>query len=268
MASKYDLYWQTRISDIVKLIAQAAKYGTSKVLDVSDIKDHGNRINWYGVVEVSKLGIRKGEMAHVRSLGNVIFESKILDTYGNIWFRFTISNDLKLRVERLPELLYVNYRPRYISEDLLFNNNQYDTYTNPGELVEIFREIPWSVWENIVKNEPEWKFMRPLLDQYNFGPFAVLMVSLGLNDFQLKGKADKVYWPRLYALLINSPCPHSPEQLFKILIPFFQKERLPSLKIKRLRHFLYSDLAANIWVSSPHEISGSFLDLWKKLANT
>ncbi|MDI9642767.1 MAG: hypothetical protein QXQ38_07630 [Archaeoglobaceae archaeon] len=31
----------------------------------------------------------------------------------------------------------------------------------------------------------------------DFGKFAVLMVSAGLNDFKLKGKAEKVYWSEI-----------------------------------------------------------------------
>ena len=43
--------------------------------------------------------------------------------------------------------------------------------------------------------------MEPFLKRYGFSKFATLMVMLGLNDFQLKGRAEETYWPRLSALL-------------------------------------------------------------------
>ncbi|MEM2960956.1 MAG: hypothetical protein QXU67_05065 [Candidatus Bathyarchaeia archaeon] len=91
------------MGSIRELIGEAFEEGCSRELDASKLRDYGNRGNWYGVVEVSKSGLRRGEMAHARSLGNILLRHRVLDAYGDLWFRFTITTKLKLVVERLSE---------------------------------------------------------------------------------------------------------------------------------------------------------------------
>jgi DNA-(apurinic or apyrimidinic site) lyase len=55
-------------------------------------------------------------------------------------------------------------------------------------LVNVLSEIPAEIWNRIVKEEPEWRYMEGFPKRYGFGRFAVLMLAAGLNDFQLKGK--------------------------------------------------------------------------------
>ncbi|RLI74098.1 hypothetical protein DRP04_15070, partial [Archaeoglobales archaeon] len=61
----------------------------------------------------------------------------------------------------------------------------------------VLSEIPTEVWNRIVEMEPEWIHMEEFLGKYGFGRFTVLMLAAGLNDFQLKGKAEVAYWPKL-----------------------------------------------------------------------
>lgn len=101
MASKYDTYWQSKVGRVSSLLGEAHEEGSSSTLDVSDIQSFGDRDNWYGIVEVSKHGLDKGEMAHARSLGNVILDQGLLEHYEASAFRLVISLKLGLRVERL-----------------------------------------------------------------------------------------------------------------------------------------------------------------------
>lgn len=133
-------------------------------------------------------------------------------------------------------------------------------------LAEILSEIPWDLWEKIVEKEPEWQNMESLFLSYDFGSFAVLMLATGLNDYQLKGKADVAYWPNIRKVLEVSPPPKSPNDLFKLLMPFYQKERLNINKVERLKRFLRSSLAFQLWGSSPQKVSADFLNIWGKLA--
>jgi len=135
-------------------------------------------------------------------------------------------------------------------------------------LSEILSGIPFDIWEQIVKKEPEWQNMESFLQLYSFGPFAVLMLATGLNDYQLKGKADVAYWPNIRKVLKVSPPPKSPNDLYKLLEPFYQKERLVERKLKRLEKFLRSSLAYQIWDSTPQKISADFLNIWHNLAKT
>jgi DNA-(apurinic or apyrimidinic site) lyase len=124
------------------------------------------------------------------------------------------------------------------------------------------------VWNKIVEKEPEWRFMHDLLQFWGFGRFAVLMVAAGLNDFQLKGKAEVAYWPKVRELLDREPIPTSIKDLELILSRFYSKERLPELKLRRLRRFLSSRLANWLWNSSPPEVAENFVRVWHDLAAT
>lgn len=104
-----------------------------------------------------------------------------------------------------------------------------------NRLTEILRRIPWEVWEEVVKKEPEWRQMESFRERYRFRPFAVLMIASGLNDYQLKGPAEKDYWPKIREFLENfQHIPKTPIELYKMLIPFYRNERLNNTKIARL----------------------------------
>ena len=133
-------------------------------------------------------------------------------------------------------------------------------------LSEVLSKIPLQVWNKIIKKEPEWIYMHKFLKRYGFGKFAVLMIVAGLNDYQLKGKAEKAYWLPLSNLLENKPVPEHPEELINILEGFYSKERFSNAKIKRLRRFLSSSLAQELWNSKPEDMAKNFIKIWYRLA--
>lgn len=132
----------------------------------------------------------------------------------------------------------------------------------------LLAQIPIKRWNRIVEEEPEWRYMRGFLEKYGFGKFAVLMVAAGLNDFQLKGKAEIAYWPGLRELLEEKEVPASPKEMREILREFYAKERLPDLKLKRLNCFLSSKLASELWNAEPKDIAENFIRIWDELAAT
>jgi len=101
MPGKYDAYWRSKLNEIRSLLDKAYRHGTSGTLDVSDIQPYGDRKDWHGVVEVSKDGFQRGEMAHARSLGRVILDEGLLEGYGEAGFRLVITRGLKLKAQRL-----------------------------------------------------------------------------------------------------------------------------------------------------------------------
>ena len=269
MPSKYDIYWQSKIDRIAQLLKEAYKYGKSSELDVSDLQNYGRRNSWYGIVEIYKNGLRKGEMSHIKSLGKIILSNNILRSYGRSEFRIRITKNLKLMVERLDIKSKSTFAQSVKRRDItVLHVEAKNVNTEKTRLVEILREIPWRAWKRIVKEEPEWRSLSPLLNRYGFGPFAVLMIITGLNAYQLKGKAEEVYWPKIYRLLAPSPTPKSPGELYNLLKPFYQKERLNTIKVRRLRHFLNSPLAYRLWNSTPQEVSAKFLEIWRELTKT
>jgi N-glycosylase/DNA lyase len=136
-----------------------------------------------------------------------------------------------------------------------------------NQFISLIKKIPFNVWENIVRNEPEWVYLEPLYDNYGFGRFAVTLLIIGLNDYQLKGKAEQKYWSVIASHLKSFNIPESVDDLEKCLTFFYQKERLPKGKIKRLHCFLQSNLAKEIWKATPNKIERNFQQIWKQLAS-
>ncbi len=133
------------------------------------------------------------------------------------------------------------------------------------EVAKALSGIPTEVWDRIVEEEPETK-LGDQLERYGFGKFATFMVVAGLNDYQLKGPAERAYWPKLHEILRENPVPDTPEDLVNLLHPFYEKERLKKRKLIRLEKFLTSELANRIWNSSPQEVSDQFYDIWLQLS--
>ena len=109
------------------------------------------------------------------------------------------------------------------------------------EFVRLLAQVPDGSWEKIIVSEPEWREMVDFLPIYTFGPFATLMVVAGLNDFQLKGKADRAYWPPIRARLVGEEVSVSPAKLADLLQPFYERERYNEMKVSRLHKFLKSE---------------------------
>lgn len=128
--------------------------------------------------------------------------------------------------------------------------------------------IPWDVWKQIVEREPEFHQMATFAKRYPPGAFLTLMVIAGLNDYQLKGRAEVAYWPLLRKHLENASTPASPEKLCEILEPFYQKERLGMAKGIRLRQFLRSEVAKKLWTMTPGESARQLKKLWQQIALT
>jgi DNA-(apurinic or apyrimidinic site) lyase len=130
----------------------------------------------------------------------------------------------------------------------------------------ILQKIPLGTWEDIVLLDPECQHIGPFRYHYHFGGFASLMVMLALNSYQLKGKAELNYWYAMHQHLSCFSRPRTREELTKILIPFYEKERLPTGKLKRVHRFFSSDFAQNLWNSNPDQIINDFSYYWTWLS--
>jgi len=136
------------------------------------------------------------------------------------------------------------------------------------KFVNLLSEIPRDVWEEIVKNEPEWRVMEQFYDKFDFGRLSVLMVATGLNDYMLKGNAES-YWSSIQEHSKGLNNTRSIDEIWESLDNFYQKERLQKIKRKRLKRFLYSKLGSEeLWNSSPEWVSRKFQGIRNKLAKT
>ena len=133
-------------------------------------------------------------------------------------------------------------------------------------LIKILSDIPDEAWEEIVRKEPEWKFIEHTY-KIGFGPSSVIMVATGLNNYGLKGRAEEFYWPEIPNYLPDLNTTINIDKIYNSLKLFYENERFHEAKLKRLEKFLHSDLASNtLWNSKPNEVSGNFKDIWKELA--
>jgi len=139
---------------------------------------------------------------------------------------------------------------------------------NLHQFVSILSEISYDSWNEIVKKDPEWQYLEKFYEAYGTGKFNVLLMMVGLNAYQLKGKAEQKYWLLLRKHIETYPVPDSLEELKQLLSDFYEKERLPKGKLKRLSTFLSSDLAETLWNSNPQEIELQFQTIWQKLSET
>ncbi|AHL23433.1 N-glycosylase/DNA lyase [Thermococcus nautili] len=140
-----------------------------------------------------------------------------------------------------------------------------DMFSTARKVGRILSDIPLQVWDEIVKQEPEAK-LADQLPKYGFGKFATFMVMAGLNDYQLKGPAEKKYWPLLHKILKETPVPQTTNELKTLLRGFYENERFRKAKVKRLEKFLDSNLAQELWVSNPETVSKNLKEIWTKLA--
>jgi len=135
-------------------------------------------------------------------------------------------------------------------------------------ITDTLRRVPLEVWDTFVRNEPEWQFTTPVLERYGPNRFLTFMVMAGLNDFQLKGPAERSYWPPLVKYVEVHPVPSSPAELGEILKGFYWRERLPSTKLKRIDRFLNSPVAQELWERDPFHIAREFKRFWYQIAVT
>jgi len=139
---------------------------------------------------------------------------------------------------------------------------------NEVSITRVLRRIPLNIWDEIIRREPEWVYMEEFLEPYGFGRFSVLMVMAGLNDFQLRGRAEVAYWPRLRAHLRGRAIPSNLMEMGDLFLEFYKKERLSRLKTRRVHRFMSSGLAERLWRSDPEGTAKDFLDIWRDLAMT
>ncbi len=135
---------------------------------------------------------------------------------------------------------------------------------------ECLSKIPFEKWIEIVKREPEWIHMKSLLEKFSFGKFVTTMVVLGLNNFALKESAEIGYWPPLAEILSKAEVPKEPYDLYHILKPFYEehyvhKPESRETKVHQMDTFLKSDLAKELWNSTPEWVAKNLKNIWRWL---
>ena len=137
------------------------------------------------------------------------------------------------------------------------------------EFVESLSQLPPATWKaTLTEGSAGWKWMQPFSNVWVFGHFASLFIILGLNDYQLKGKAEVAYWPKVVPLIPLNSDPEEPLKLIGFLEPFYDKERMAKAKVERLHRFLSSEFCGKIWEIDSASIAADFGRIWHALGRT
>jgi len=91
VASKYDGYWATRLSDIRAAVERVVA-GLPARVELTGLTDAGERQSWYGVAEVRGREVLHASMAHATSLGRLIAGSAICVNSPAVTFRFVVGH--------------------------------------------------------------------------------------------------------------------------------------------------------------------------------
>lgn len=229
-------------------------------VSIEEINSKSFMTNWTGIDD-TRFPVRIKAAAYALYKEGCFGDFIISHKTGTLTIQLISSNEQN-NVSNKDKII----QPTRIQQTKNTQNEKDINFIRIKKLIEILDEISWDTWEHIVKIEPEWKELKPFLQQYNYGAFAVLMITIGINDYQLKGKADVAYWPEIRRIVEKSPIPKSPKDLYTILHPFYQKERLPTQKLKRLRKIITSSLVKELWISSSSDVSLNFNEIWQRLA--
>ena len=90
MGSKYDEYWEQKLTLVRDELGSAASAGSGRV-GVPGLRDLGARRSWYGFAEVRGRSLVRQSMAHMASLGQVVAASGTCDRWPDRTFRFTVD---------------------------------------------------------------------------------------------------------------------------------------------------------------------------------
>jgi hypothetical protein len=96
-ASKYDTFWNSRISDLRQLVNRASR-DESAELNATAITVFGNRVSWSGSADVNQVTVLSASMAHMVSLARIVAMSQICVPYPATAFHFAMSATGRLRI--------------------------------------------------------------------------------------------------------------------------------------------------------------------------
>ena len=100
MGSKYDEYWEQKVTLVRDELGSAASAGSVRV-GVPGLRDLGARRSWYGFAEVRGRTLVRHSMAHMASPGKIVAASGICDGWPDRTFLFTVDaagRELNIRI--------------------------------------------------------------------------------------------------------------------------------------------------------------------------
>ena len=128
--------------------------------------------------------------------------------------------------------------------------------------------IPEAVWEAIDLGEPEWPFLKRIVEE-KANLSAALGMAVALCDYQLGAGGALKYWPEASAIYDRYKPIDSIDKIAKIMDDLLKlpvAARIATIKRKRVERFLASPIMGPLSDKSIAELGKSPMDLWSRLA--
>lgn len=106
--------------------------------------------------------------------------------------------------------------------------------------IEALRLIPPEAWERVVEREPEQGFLSLALRLHRWEEALSLTLIAGLNDYQLRCRAEECYWPPLERVLRQAGGDY--KAALQGMMEFYKSQPLGGQKLARMRRLLRSRL--------------------------
>ncbi len=144
MVSKYKRYWLSIINKIHDGIQEAIDNNTKVLLDIKDIKNYGNRGNWYGTVELTPNGIKGGEMAHAMALGKTVMAQEFYYEIQDKRIQLKINSSFMLEIDVSDTEIrtYNKTKPVLNDRPKLFNDRELDSKSILEQLYQTLDKLP------------------------------------------------------------------------------------------------------------------------------
>lgn len=128
--------------------------------------------------------------------------------------------------------------------------------------------IPDAVWEAIDLGEPEWPFLKRIIEEKSNLKTA-LGIAVALSDFQIGTGGAQKYWPEAEAAYrIHKPV-DSIDKIARIMDDLMKRPvaaRLAQMKRKRVARFLSSAVVGPLSERSIADLGKNPMELWSGLA--
>ena len=128
--------------------------------------------------------------------------------------------------------------------------------------------IPEAVWETIDLGEPEWPFLKRIIEEKSNLKTA-LGIAIALSDFQIGTGGAQKYWPEADAVYRNHRPIDGTDKIARIMDDLMKRPvaaRLAQMKRKRVARFLSSAVMGQLSGKSIADLGKNPMELWSGLS--
>lgn len=186
--SKYDQFWRTKVNQIHTGVRRTMATSNETIISCQEILSHGERQSWYGTIMMSQGKIVfGGNMAHMKSLGNIIAPSTT--TYEGYVFRLSMNDSCQLTINlvEIPE-----------KSEKIINNTDFDKQVQIPISCEELHRLVWDLpqhdyrvdWKCLPSNGIYFLFE---VGENAHGGDRIVYIGTHRKDDRIKGRLQNHY---------------------------------------------------------------------------